>query len=202
MPIKMIFRQAPVTTTVIALCCLVALLSRFDQIHELTNWLRIHTYFDGRLELVTGGQFWRLVTPIFIHFSFAHLAFNMLWTWVYGQDIERYFSSLQLVIVIAVTAIASNIAQLYLAHANFGGMSGVVYGLMGFNWVLHLRHNRSPSGVIPQREYFLLFWLVLGWTGILEEFIGVGIANWAHTVGLVSGAALALVWPKPVRGRR
>jgi hypothetical protein len=64
-------------------------------------------------------------------------------------------------------------------------MSGVVYGLFGFVVVHSKLSPTSTLSLHPQSVRFMLIWLVLCFTGIIGP-----IANWAHTFGLLSGAAI------------
>ena len=86
-----------------------------------------------------------------------------------------------------ITAVVSNLAQLIAVGPNFGGLSGVVYGVLGFVWFIGwLRPSWGidlPKPVIG----FMLLWLILGYADILW----VNMANAAHTAGLVSGCAIA-----------
>jgi len=136
-------------------------------------------------------EYWRFVTPIFLHFGFFHLVFNALLFWVIGQKLEYLLGSLRLAGSIAFIAIISNIGQ-YLENGTslFGGLSGVVYGLLGFIWI---SQKLSPVQVllIPQGLFgFMMIWLVLGLSGAVSLFIEVSIANGAHFVGLISGIIL------------
>ncbi|MGB0860295.1 MAG: rhomboid family intramembrane serine protease, partial [Pseudoalteromonas spongiae] len=75
------------------------------------------------------------LTPTIMHFSAMHLIFNLMW-WMYlGDKITEQLGKRFLVLVFMVTALASNWLQFTLENANFGGLSGVVYGLLGFCWL-------------------------------------------------------------------
>ena len=82
------------------------------------------------------GEYWRLLTPAFLHFGWLHIVFNSLWLWELGTRVERAMGSAQLLGLFTVIALVSNTAQyLFGGPGIFGGMSGVVYGLLGFSWV-------------------------------------------------------------------
>jgi membrane associated rhomboid family serine protease len=132
---------------------------------------------------IRSGQVWRLFTPMFMHFGYMHIIFNMWWLWSLGALIEiRYRPGRYLLLVLGV-ALVSNLAQAMLAGTNFGGMSGVNYGLFGFLF-LHGRFHPSPSFRLDRQTIvFMLAWLVLCFTGVFGP-----IANWAHTVGFLAGA--------------
>ena len=131
------------------------------------------------------GQVWRLVTPMFLHFSALHLIFNMMWLWTLGRMLETLLRGVRFTLLVVVIAIISNTAQALIKGPHFGGMSGVVYGLFGFV-VVHARLN--PMGGLhldPRTIRFMLIWLVLCFTNIFGP-----IANWAHSFGLLTGGAL------------
>ncbi len=136
---------------------------------------------------ILGGQIWRPITPIFIHFSFPHLLFNAMMLHDLGALIERRFGARHLLLLILVTALVSNVAQALWHGPLFGGLSGVDYGLFGFLWI---RGKFDPEGseLSKNTVTLLLVWLVLGYTGILKELIG-NVANAAHTAGLLVGMA-------------
>ena len=177
-----------VTTSLIAVCLVVALASGFGGSIEFLKPLFISVYDGAGLPEIRSGQVWRLITPIFIHFGILHLAFNMLWLWDLGSGIERVMGSAYLGLVVAVTGVLPNVAQYAWDGPAFGGMSGVVYGLLGYIW---MQGRFNPYfGLYLRRPIvvMMLVWYVLCWTGIFGP-----IANMAHTVGLALGVAWGFV---------
>jgi GlpG protein len=158
------------------------------------------------LEALLHGQLWRWVTPILLHFSIVHLAFNCVIVIELGRRIEAACGSLGFGAVVLGTAVASNLAQLVAGGSLlFGGLSGVGYGLLGFLLVMARRGPGDPRWRLPRGlAGGLLIFLVVFTTGITEPF-GLNIANAAHWGGLLSGGLLALCWPGagqgPQRGR-
>lgn len=140
--------------------------------------------FHDVLPEVRHGEVWRLITPMFIHFGFLHIFFNLLWLRDLGSMIEARLSSVYLLIQVVCFAAISNFAQ-YMVHGPaFGGMSGVVYGLFGFVWIRGKFDPGSGLFLHPTTVTMMLIWLVVCMIGIMGA-----IANTAHTVGLLMGVA-------------
>lgn len=141
------------------------------------------------------GQYYRLLSPIFLHFGLLHLVFNCLWLSLLGARIESTQGSFHFFALIVVTGICSNMAQYYWTGSiYFGGLSGVIYALLGYIWIKNkIAPNRSiplPRGLMG----FMLGWLVLCMTGILEITVGIAVANAAHLSGLVAGLLIGLIF--------
>lgn len=190
-------KKMPVVATLILLSFLGTAVVEwaFTAIHWFTfqdlSFVEKSVLFDTADNAMAKGEYWRLVTPIFLHFGIFHLAFNSVWMWEFGRRIEPLTGSLHLLAVVLLTAIASNMGQyLWSGPSLFGGMSGVVYGLLGYIWI---RHKIAPKPIlaIPAGLLgFLLFWLFLGMSGLIDLFMSGSIANAAHAVGLVTGMIL------------
>ena len=141
--------------------------------------------FHPTLAQFTDWQAWRYVTPAFIHFSVLHLVFNLLWWWYLGGQIEQRLGSGKLLVLLLVGAALPNIAEFFVSGPRFGGLSGVVYALLGYSW---LRTRLQPDcglAMPPALMGFMLVWLVLGFL----DMLGTPTANMAHWVGLLVGLA-------------
>ena len=161
--------------------------------------VRLRTYSLRHFEL------WRAVTPIFIHFGGWHFIFNMYWLVLFGRQIEmRYGSSwlLALVVLIAIPASVSgaimpeNLGGSALSIVNnhavllAGGMSGVLYGLLGYVLVKMLFDEKSGLFVSTSSTVVLLVWLFACMTPEFQSWLGMNIDNWAHGIGLLAGLAI------------
>ncbi|GFD85327.1 rhomboid family intramembrane serine protease GlpG [Alteromonas marina] len=181
--------KAPFTSVVFLLCVAVYTLSLLGLFAPIAQHLLMQPFSV----LSENHEWWRLLGPAFIHFSALHIIFNLLWWGMLGAKIERTLGVSMLLIVFLVSATISNAAQAIFSdpvQANlylFGGLSGVVYAVMGFVWWLGwLRPSWGlslPNSIVG----FMLVWLVLGYADILW----VNMANAAHTAGLISGCLLA-----------
>jgi GlpG protein len=198
-----LFMQYPITLLLVVLSIVGFAIIELD-LQSIIDWLVIQSIDRSGLaqrlniseqisvgEFLAHGQYWRLITPIFLHFGWVHIAFNMLWLWELGRRIEVRCGSLHLLSVVIFIGIASNLYQAASTPlAYFGGMSGVIYGLLGYSAVFnYLAPHRDL--VQPKEVYiFMLASLAIGWLGIFD-FLAL-MANSAHLSGLIGGALIAL----------
>ncbi len=184
--------QGGLTLVLIGISVAVSLLSRFGADRSLISFLFITemtregafiTWIGGLPEIMN-GQVWRIFTPIFIHFGLLHLLFNMLWLNDLGNMIENRKGRSFFIIQLLAIAGVSNLAQYWVSGPSFGGMSGVIYGFLGYAWMKGKYDPISHISVDKRTMTMMLIWYVLCFTGIVGD-----IANTAHTAGLVLGTA-------------
>ncbi|GAA6205033.1 rhomboid family intramembrane serine protease GlpG [Thalassotalea sp. SU-HH00458] len=173
-----------VTLSVFALCWLIYLgsilgwqMTIFNEIHFF-NKLSVAHFFENPF---------RLIGPVFFHFSLLHIAFNTMWWWQLGGSIEKVMGKAELIQLFLLSAIVSNLGQFIVSGPNFGGLSGVVYAVVGYVW--WAGWLAPEKGLVLSKAIigFLLFWLLLGFVDVLP----VKMANTAHLLGLISGCFLA-----------
>lgn len=196
-------RVGPVTAVLIAISVVVFVFTDFGvnadsrsyflitSVHQVGNQLARAT-----IPFTLTHEPWRLITPIFLHgggagsqavaMGFVHIGFNMWMLYILGTALERALSWWYLLSLVLVSAAFSNLLQLYIAGPFFGGMSGVVYALFGYIWIRGKYDPGFPYRMPQQVVTFLLFWLVLGFTGFMN------MANGAHAGGLIVGAVWGL----------
>jgi len=193
---KQNMRIGPVTTVLIAICVVVFLASGMG---DNINVVRVLTFVPfvpvkggfvpGSASAIWEGQPWRLITPMFLHFGWLHIFFNMWWLKDLGTAVERVFSARYLLALVLVIGVASHILEYVMSGPKvFGGMSGVVYGLFAFIWIRGRFDPSFPYQIPQQLVTFMLIWLALGFTGWVGP-----IANWVHSGGLLVGAAWGFV---------
>jgi GlpG protein len=149
---------------------------------------------------IARGQIWRLFTSVFLHggpyfnqWGLMHIVFNMWWLIDLGSMIEGRQSSRSLLALVLVLGVVSNVAQWSFAGPSIG-MSGVVYGLLGYIWMKGRFDPSSGLFLHQQTVLMMLIWFFVCWF-----FMRTVIANYAHTAGLVLGAVwgvLASAWAR------
>ena len=184
---------------IIATAIFLTLFTNFGNHGSLESFLFIKPSFGSiysSLEhtYLINNEWWRLITPTFLHFSITHLAFNSLWIYILGSKIERMDGRALFVMVFFLTSVISNAGQLLWSQQYmFGGLSGAVYGLLGYCFILELDKKRSRYNLPEALYLFMFIWLLVGFTGILNIFAFGNIANTAHLVGMIAGFIIGLI---------
>ncbi len=137
---------------------------------------------------IIAGQYWRFITPIFLHANILHVGLNMLNFFILGLFIERLFGHMRFLLIYLLTGVTSIIASFYFAPQDISvGASGAIFGLVGAYSIFILVHRRAFSrGGIPA-----IAWLVV----IIGLNLGIGLVipnvdNYAHLGGFLSGCLL------------
>ncbi|UVE16466.1 rhomboid family intramembrane serine protease [Pseudomonas sp. LS44] len=204
-------RDSPLTTAVLLATLLVAAVTLLGSNFEAIRWLSFqdfridgeYAYFVPLAESLAAGQWWRLATPMLIHFGVLHLAMNAMWYWELGRRIEARQGWLMLLGLTLVFSVASNFVQYrWTGPSLFGGLSGVLYGLLGHCWIFQwLAPNpayRLPKGV----AVMMLIWLLVCLSGVIDALGFGAIANGAHVGGLLIGCVTGLLGGALARWRR
>ncbi|GAB2925448.1 rhomboid family intramembrane serine protease GlpG [Hafnia psychrotolerans] len=176
-------QAGPLTMTIMFLCIAVYIL---QQIYGDESIMRVLAWPMDSSQYV---EIWRWFSPALLHFSLLHILFNLLWWWYLGGPVEKRLGTGKLFTITIVSALISGWGQSLFSGIWFGGLSGVVYALMGYVWLTgELKPERGislPRGLMV----FSIAWLVLGYFNVM----GLAIANAAHIFGLVLGLLMAFV---------
>jgi GlpG protein len=178
----------PLTLILIMASVAVAALTGLGASGGIVDLLLISTTFGHQLPEVGHGEVWRLITPIFLHFHFLHIFFNMMWLFDLGSMVEGRESTWKLLVLVLFIGVVSNLGQYYAKGPAFGGMSGVIYGLLGYVWMKGKFDPASGLYLHPQTVTMMLIWFFVCAVGWLP-----GVANWAHGVGLAAGMAWGVI---------
>jgi GlpG protein len=204
-----VWRKYPLTIVLIAMSAYVGLSTGFGELHRSATFRAVTLTRDRGLfgeadehsrpieelrqsDAIRKGEVWRFVTPIFLHFGMIHLFFNMLWLRVFGGLIEFRKGTLRFLILVLVSAIASNLGQFFADTQRteatvFGGMSGVCYALFGYLMTKGYSRPEERLGVNSNTVVMMLVWFILCAIGANGP-----VANTAHGVGLIVGMMFGL----------
>ncbi|WP_310733437.1 rhomboid family intramembrane serine protease GlpG [Colwellia sp. BRX10-3] len=175
-----------VTLVVFSLCWLVFIASNLGWGNTVFHYLQFYPQLSVDAVLQAPH---RLLGPAFFHFSWLHIVFNTMWWWQLGGSVEQITGKFSLINLLLVSALVSNIGQFFVDGPNFGGLSGVVYALVGYvwwmGWLMPEKGLSLPKPIIG----FMLFWLLLGYTSLMP----INVANTAHLLGLLSGCIMAYI---------
>ena len=147
--------------------------------------------------LVEQGEYYRMISSIFLHFDFSHLMNNMLSLGLLGWQLELTVGKIKYVIIYLCSGIAGNLLSMIMdirtgEYAVSAGASGAIFGIIGALLYIAVR-NHGRIGRISGRgvAWMAVFTLYYGFTST-------GVDNYAHIGGLVCGFILAicLYWKK------
>jgi rhomboid protease GluP len=155
------------------------------------------------------GEWWRLVSPVLVHGSILHLAFNMYFLYLVGPLVEQLYGSARFLVLYVLTAATASLASFLLGPGPSVGASGALFGLCGVLLVGRALHRPVLQGqqraIMSQIGFLVVINLVFGFG---FNSLGGNVDNFAHLGGLAGGLWLGLLIPPigasdlPLVGRR
>jgi len=138
-------------------------------------------------ELIYAGQWWRFITPVFLHGSVTHIFFNMYALLSLGTLLERHFGHGRFVALYFIGAFAGNVFSFLLTDGYSVGASTAVFGLVAAEVIFFYQNRKLFGGQAKQAIGNAAFIIAI------NLFIGLspGIDNWGHVGGLLGGAMFA-----------
>lgn len=207
-------RSAPLTYTILVfnlvIYVLMAIVAGGNVLSNLASISGVDTgtiiAFGAKTnQLLHEGEWFRLITPIFIHIGWVHLLSNSYVLWNVGPTVERLYGSARFMLIYLLTGVGGVVGS-YFGHLSMGdpsvpsaGASGAIFGLLGVLAVFGYRYRRElpPQfrrafgvGVLPMIAINLFI-------GYSVPFID----NSAHIGGLLTGALLTLLVPYIAPGK-
>lgn len=158
-----------------------------------------------------------VLTSMFVHGGLAHIAGNLLFLWIFGDNVEDRLGHLRFLCFYLLCGIAAATAQLLLdpdSTVPMVGASGAIAGVMGAYLVLY-PHSRVlmlfpfpvflfelPAIVFLGMWFFVQFLNGIGQLPVFQQDqISGGVAFWAHVMGFVAGLVLVVFMKRPERTR-
>jgi rhomboid protease GluP len=138
-------------------------------------------------QLIASGQLWRLFTPMFLHGSAIHIAFNMYALSKIGPRLERYYGHWRFLVLYVLSGFGGNVFSMMFTEAPSLGSSTAIFGLIGAQGVFFY-HNRAIFGAATRAALNGIITIAA-----VNLIIGLnpGIDNWGHIGGLIGGVAFA-----------
>ncbi|HET6765299.1 MAG TPA: rhomboid family intramembrane serine protease [Longimicrobiaceae bacterium] len=151
-----------------------------------------------------------VITSMFMHGGWQHIIGNMVFLWVFGNNVEDVMGHTRFLVFYLVCGIAADAAHVLLSPGSAVptvGASGAISGVMGA-YILLYPHARVQTWVPPIFIWRLKAWMLLGYWFLLQVFGGLvqvgaeagdqgGVAVWAHVGGFVAGLALIKLFENP-----
>ena len=189
------FQKIPYTITVF-LCLLVAVFGYlFFKPTDVWGTIIAIVYGAKYNPLIAAGQYWRLLTPSFLHFDWMHLLINMLFIYQFGKIVEQIFGWWRTLIIIAASAIIGNLFSFAFVPSISLGASTVAYGMLGALLFLGIENRKMFMGLMKNMVFPILF-LSVFWSLIDSSIDGFG-----HLGGLLGGFLSATILGIPSYSR-
>lgn len=142
--------------------------------------------------LIAEGEWWRVVTSMFLHAGFTHVLFNMFSLFLFGPELEKIAGKMRFLTIYFLTGIFGVAATYLTQDASYAsvGASGALYGIFGAfaALVYYTRH------LFPQLKQIILPLIVVS---VFMTFITPNINIAAHLGGLIAGFVLGIVYFNP-----
>jgi membrane associated rhomboid family serine protease len=158
------------------------------------------------IDIIHGQRLYTLFTSMFMHAGWFHLLGNMLFLYVFGDNVEDVFGHVGYIgfyVISGLAATFTHILSIIFLHEmgslsdGVVGASGAISGVLGAYFVLYPRAKILTLifyAILPLPAFiFLGFWFVLQWFYGIFDIAG-GVAYWAHIGGFIAGMGLALVF--------
>lgn len=162
-----------------------------------TLWHHLGNFGYASPEALWDGRLWGLVTTAFIHGSWLHLLFNMVWLYQLGRILENTLNPVVYLVFLVCAAAVGSACEILVSGSTGIGMSGVVYAMFGLMWA---GRGGVPSwGAVATPENLRLFVLwglfcvAATWLNLLH------IANGAHGGGFLLGLCVGFLFFAPRR---
>lgn len=177
-------RYYPVISTIISLHIILYLLSVLPLLPAgflLENFAGVNLF-------VAEGEYWRLISPIFLHSGFGHMLFNSFSLVIFGPPLERLLGKGKFLLVYLTAGIAANVATYFLEPLTYihVGASGAIFGLFGFFAAIILFRKNALSKANSQ----LIITITV--IGVIMTFVQPNINITAHIFGLLAGFLIGM----------
>ena len=182
--IKEFIKFYPVVSTIVIINIVIWALAH---LLHLRIGASIYSWGIGSNINVLLGEYWRLVTPIFLHADFSHVAFNSFAIVIFAPALEQMMGKIKFILFYFLTGVIGNIGTFIINPHDSTlhlGASGAIYGLFGiYIFMVYFRKSLIDSG---SAQIVTIVFIV----GLVFSFIQPNINIAAHLFGFIGGLAL------------
>lgn len=138
--------------------------------------------------LIADGEYWRIITAVFIHGGFLHILSNMFWLYVFGPELEKIAGKLRFFTIYMMSGIIGNVATYFVQGPEYVsvGASGAIFGILGAFLAL-VYYTRK---IFPQLRQMIVPLAVIS---VIITFLQPNVNATAHIAGLLTGAAFGFI---------
>ncbi len=139
-------------------------------------------------EAIIDGQYWRLITAMFLHGGILHLGFNLYALYILGRTVENFFGHWRFLGLFLLSGISGNLCSFLLTASPSLGSSTAIFGLLAAEGVFIYQHKQLYG-----ERFGKALWQITQ-VAVINFIIGLspGIDNWGHFGGLLGG--IAFTW--------
>jgi membrane associated rhomboid family serine protease len=176
----------------------------FVELNNSDAFIMQWAFVPGRFLANPGGDFVTLFTAMFMHAGWIHLLGNMLYLWIFGDNVEDRFGHFKFFVFYIFCGLAATFAQMVMdpgSNVPNLGASGAIAGVLGAYIVMFplakVRVLVGWIGIIPLPALVVIgFWIVLQFFNGIGSFANTqtdGVAYMAHIGGFLTGLVLAFL---------
>lgn len=166
------------TLAIIAINCLIAALVFLSGIGDEKMYADLGLNADAALN---NGEYYRFISSMFLHSGIVHLMSNMLFLYIFGSSIEKYYGKIKFIVIYLLSGLVGGLVFCGFSASSAVGASGCVFGLAGAVLAYSMRIKRAVDG---KDTYFMIMFVIVSTLG---GFLNIDTANSAHIGGLLTG---------------
>jgi GlpG protein len=178
-------KYVPWVTVICCMVCVVLFIG-INAASDTNNWDNYRKWGAPSITDIWNGAYWGLLTSVFVHKAVWHIVFNVSWFWQFGKKIEFESPKIFFCLFILSSAYISSACELTFAGTTGIGLSGVVYSMFGYIFVMSKSAPQYENFMSKKVIYLFIVWLLL--CIVLSALKIWQVGNAAHVAGLLWGA--------------
>ena len=184
---KQYINAYPVVSILIAINLVVYIMTLLPRLGDEIFYLGISV--NG---LILEGEWWRIITSMFLHGGFMHILFNMFSLFLFGPELEKIAGKTRFLAIYFLSGIGGGLATLLTQNMLYAtvGASGALFGIFGAFGAILFRYRHS----MPQLRQVILPIIVIS---VILTFLQSNVNATSHIGGLATGFVIGLFFFKP-----